>query len=170
MVYSKLTTKRRNQYFNTFLPSSLLPLTVAGLCHQLTNALVERKQVRLLILTLVEWSTEITNNFLTPQTTVSVDVGSGWVSLLDTLKVQTELRRFPLVLIDIKSIGFKFRFLSAHLGERERKRESNTPPPQLVKVMTSWKQCGETRATQPGWTIWAACVHRGTSCFSFRRP
>lgn len=39
-----------SQSFFTHLHFLLFPLTVAGLCHQLTNALVERKQVRLLTL------------------------------------------------------------------------------------------------------------------------
>ena len=46
--------------------------------------------------------------------------------LLYTSRIPTKLFRFLLISIDVKSNGSKFWFLSAHLGERKRKRDAIT--------------------------------------------
>ena len=60
-----------------------------------------------------------------------------------------------LVSTDVKSIRAKFRFMSAHLGERERERESNRPLCSLLKSRQAESSVDKPEPHRP-----AVSVHR----------
>ena len=77
-----------------------------------------------------------------------------------------------LVSVDVKSIGAKFWFLSAHLGDRERKRESNTPLCSLsmtisVEYVMDVKKgnCNPFQNKSPLAFLWPESLHILTQCF-----
>ncbi len=88
-----------------------------------TGILVWQETERLNACKLNKSSVVLMCNLISTSHTPSFDSFEGWVPNSVLLRVQTELRRYYRVPIQIKPFDTKFRYLRTHLGMHRRERE-----------------------------------------------